>query len=557
MGGLRRRSTSSSTSPTTRAGSCSSSRRRVEAGDWARGARTSRTSTWARSARRDVARLLESLDADVAAEPARGNPLHAVELARLGRDARGRARGCRPARAWRGSSGGPAPGARGRCGRRADLLGRRGGGVDRLRTCRSPAGCSTRRRPPSCYAASASRRSLARPSTRSSTRSCARLSTRRRPGAPRRRRRLARPALGGRADHDVLVEYHRAAAVRQMPWNPAELRERVEASIREHDLVEPGGEVACLVSGGADSTCLWHALRALGYRVSAVHVNHGLRGAESDEDAALLPRGARRRGHRRAAGARPRLRCASFATGRRGPRLRATGHTASDQVETVLYRLVARGEPRGIERRRADGVVRPLLAVWRDETEAYCRAEGLDFRVDSSNPDTQRGLIRDEILPLLRRLHPAADATSCCAPRPSAAPAGARGACSLLASRDGSKRIDLGAGLQAVREYDRSGSSTGRGACGAVRWGAVDDRVRAARPARAGWRAGDRLAGRRKKLQDVFVDAKVPRSRARGLAARRPRRRGRRRARDRRGARDRGGAKRERRPSSSAASARS
>src|SRR5687768_3724319 len=61
--------------------------------------------------------------------------------------------------------------------------------------------------------------------------------------------------------------------------------ERIERHIREHDLIPSRGEVTCLVSGGADSTCLWHALRELHYRVSAVHVNHGLRGAESDEDA--------------------------------------------------------------------------------------------------------------------------------------------------------------------------------------------------------------------------------------------------------------------------------
>ena len=52
----------------------------------------------------------------------------------------------------------------------------------------------------------------------------------------------------------------------------------------------------------------------------------------------------------------------------------------------------------------------PLLDVWREETKAYCEAEGLEFRVDQSNADTKRGLIRDEILPLLRRLHPHADA---------------------------------------------------------------------------------------------------------------------------------------------------
>src|SRR5512132_292201 len=60
---------------------------------------------------------------------------------------------------------------------------------------------------------------------------------------------------------------------------------RIEAHVRAHELIPPAGGVTCLVSGGADSTCLWHALRTLGYRVSALHVNHALRGAESDEDA--------------------------------------------------------------------------------------------------------------------------------------------------------------------------------------------------------------------------------------------------------------------------------
>src|ERR671933_1039140 len=189
----------------------------------------------------------------------------------------------------------------------------------------------------------------------------------------------------------------------------AALRARIEEQIREHELIPPGGDVVCLVSGGADSTCLWHALGALGYRVSALHVDHGLRAAESDADArfcreALGAEVVDGRGGRTEDELR-RIRY-SFGT----DRLRATGHTASDQVETVLFRIVSGGAPGGIERRRADGVVRPLLGVWRRETEAYCRAEGLSFRVDSSNRDTARGLIRDEILPLLRRLHPAADA---------------------------------------------------------------------------------------------------------------------------------------------------
>jgi tRNA(Ile)-lysidine synthase len=287
----------------------------------------------------------------------------------------------------------------------------------------------------------------------------------------------------------------------------AALRARIETFIRSHELIPPGGGVTCLVSGGADSTCLWHALRGLGYEVSALHVNHGLRGEESEEDARFCRdllgaevvdgRGGETEDELR------RIRY-SFAP----DRLRATGHTASDQVETVLYRLVASGSARGIKARREDGVVRPLLQVWRHETEAYCQAEGLAFRTDTSNRETKRGLIRHEILPLLRRLHPAADQNLL---RVAGQRSTALG--ELLASTRGSKRLDVGAGLTVVREYDRVWLERSPVALeGAVRWGAW--RIESDLPGlkvRA-WRAGDRLAGRSKKIQDVFVDAKVPRS---------------------------------------------
>src|SRR5687768_8791628 len=187
----------------------------------------------------------------------------------------------------------------------------------------------------------------------------------------------------------------------------AEVAERVESFVRAHDLIAPGGEVCCLVSGGADSTCLWHVLRALGYRVSAVHVNHGLRGEESEEDArhcrelmgadAVDAVGARL--------ASPATEAALRAERYRlteGRGLRATGHTASDQVETVLYRLVSSGNAKGIKVEREDGVVRPLLELWREDTMRYCAEHSLAYRLDSSNADTKRGLIREEILPLLR-----------------------------------------------------------------------------------------------------------------------------------------------------------
>jgi tRNA(Ile)-lysidine synthase len=238
-------------------------------------------------------------------------------------------------------------------------------------------------------------------------------------------------------------------------------------------------------------------------------VNHGLRGEESEQDAAFCRdvlgaeladgRGGKTEDEWR------EIRY-SFAT----DRLRATGHTASDQVETVLYRIVASGAPGKIDWRRDDGVVRPLLNRWRDETEAYCLAEGLDFRRDTSNPQSKRGLIRDEILPLLRRLHPAAEGNLLrLADRKTAPPELVR----LLESIDGSTRLDIGAGRQIVREYERVWLERSPVALDReVRWGewriTADDKGLKVR----GWRPGDRLAGRSKKIQDVFVDAKVPRS---------------------------------------------
>jgi tRNA(Ile)-lysidine synthase len=285
------------------------------------------------------------------------------------------------------------------------------------------------------------------------------------------------------------------------------IAERVEEFIRRYDLIPNEGELTCLVSGGADSTCLWHVLNFLGYRVSALHVDHGLRGEDSEADARYC---AERLGAEvvdgRGGTTEEELRDIrySFAT----DRLRATGHTASDQVETVLYRLAASGSTKGIKPRREDGVVRPLLTIWRDETEEYCRAHGLEFRVDTSNADTKRGLIRDEILPRLRTLHPGVDRNllRLAQGEPSALDA-------LLASTPGSKRLDLGGGLTAVREYESVWlERTPVALDGEVRWG--DWRIAADLPGlkvRA-WRAGDRLAGRSKKIQDVFVDAKIPRS---------------------------------------------
>jgi tRNA(Ile)-lysidine synthase len=290
-----------------------------------------------------------------------------------------------------------------------------------------------------------------------------------------------------------------------------ELGARVEAHVRGLELIPPRGAVTCLVSGGADSTCLWHLLGSLGYAVRALHVNHGLRGAESGADArfcaeALGAEVVEAPPHGR--GTEEELRDLRYAVA--PDRLRATGHTASDAVETVLYRLATSGAPQSIKPRREDGVVRPLLPLWRRETEAYCRAHGLAFRTDASNADTTRGLIRNEILPLLRRLHPAADENILAAARePARLPRGVEETLRrLLAGREGSASADLPNRITAIREYDELSFEHGP-----VRWGPwVLDTDEPGLSVRS-WRPGDRLAGRSKKLQDVFTDAKIPRSR--------------------------------------------
>lgn len=288
-----------------------------------------------------------------------------------------------------------------------------------------------------------------------------------------------------------------------------DLRARVEAHIRRHELVPPGGEVTCLVSGGPDSTCLWHVLQELDYAVTGLHVNHGLRGEDSDVDARFC---------RDVLGAdvvdapagrtEAELREIRYSYATDG--LRATGHTASDNVETVLYRLVSSGRPGGIKPMREDGVVRPLLTVWREETEAYCNDVGLPYRADSTNEDTKRGLIRTELVPLLERLDPRARANLLAlAEQPAERRLPRiveRTLLDLVSSTQGTKEADLGRGVHAVREYDRL--TLERGPVRFGPWTIESDtpglEVRT-------WQPGDRLAGRTRKVQDVFTDAKVPR----------------------------------------------
>jgi tRNA(Ile)-lysidine synthase len=189
----------------------------------------------------------------------------------------------------------------------------------------------------------------------------------------------------------------------------------------------PGVGVVALVSGGRDSVCLLDALSTVcgPERLLAMHVNYGLRAdATADQrhcvalcerlgvelEVVTPPRPADS-GNLQAWARDVRYGAASATALARGA-LVATGHTSSDQVETVLYRLASSPGRRALLGMKArDGVlVRPLLSVDREQTAAYCRARGLDWRDDESNDSDlyARGRVRNRVVPALSSVHPAA-----------------------------------------------------------------------------------------------------------------------------------------------------
>ena len=207
---------------------------------------------------------------------------------------------------------------------------------------------------------------------------------------------------------------------------------RAEAAVMEaaelSGLLVPGRPVLVLLSGGRDSVCLLDvAVRLAGADVvGALHVNYGLReAAVADErhcadlcaalGVALTVERARPPGSGNLqAWARDVRYGAAAALALGDGALVATGHTATDQAETVLYRLAASPGRRALlgMSPRDGRLVRPLLEVSRDQTGAYCLARGLAWRDDESNATDRyaRGRVRSGLLPALSAIHPAAEA---------------------------------------------------------------------------------------------------------------------------------------------------
>ncbi len=187
-------------------------------------------------------------------------------------------------------------------------------------------------------------------------------------------------------------------------------------------LLSPGERLLVGVSGGADSVALLDVLVAGSWRPHVCHLNHQLRGADSDADAEFVRQLAaryelpstiesRKIAAEEDAARRARHEFFGSVAARTGINKLALAHTADDQVETFLLRLLRGAGVPGLvgiwpERRIGElRVIRPLLKVTRAEVLEYLRERKLTWREDASNADTRftRNRVRHELLPLLER----------------------------------------------------------------------------------------------------------------------------------------------------------
>ncbi len=204
---------------------------------------------------------------------------------------------------------------------------------------------------------------------------------------------------------------------------------KVRTSINDLCLLRGVKILAVAVSGGADSVALLHAMLSIkgeyGIDVFAAHFNHKLRGEESDSDMRFVEALCNNFGVKLVCGQGDVAAYAKenkFSTELAARQMRydffeslpadavATAHTASDNLETVLFNLTRGsgiGGLCGIPPKR-DKYIRPFIFCTRDEIEGYCRQNNLSYVTDSTNlsDDYARNLIRHKVVPVLKKLNP-------------------------------------------------------------------------------------------------------------------------------------------------------
>ncbi|WP_049962971.1 tRNA lysidine(34) synthetase TilS [Ruminococcus sp. HUN007] len=206
---------------------------------------------------------------------------------------------------------------------------------------------------------------------------------------------------------------------------------RILSDIEKFRMTEKNDHIVAALSGGADSVCLLLALSELqdqlGITLSAIHVNHCLRGEESDRDEKFCRDLCQRlsvpficgRFDVNAEAAKMKMstelaareiRYRFFAEQTAGKKL-ATAHNANDNAETVIFNLTRGTGTKGIAGIPPvrDNIIRPLLGVTRNEIEAFLKERKQDFVTDSTNlsDDYTRNTIRHNVIPVLEKINPA------------------------------------------------------------------------------------------------------------------------------------------------------
>ena len=206
--------------------------------------------------------------------------------------------------------------------------------------------------------------------------------------------------------------------------------DKVVNYIKENELIQQGDQILVALSGGPDSVCLLHILYELkdkfNLNLGAIHINHMLRGEESEKDEKYIVKLCDELGIKHyvkrinieyvakdsnvsleVAGRNERYKAFEEIRSKYGYNKIAVAHNANDQAETVLMRVM-RGTGleglTGIKAKREDGIIRPILCLNRQEIEEYCEEKRLNPRIDASNYERiySRNKVRLDILPYMK-----------------------------------------------------------------------------------------------------------------------------------------------------------